>query len=897
MYLSWESIQANAISFAKRWEDATSEEAQAQSFTIDFLRVFGVDDPEKIGNFEYKVSLDDGHVGYIDYFWKNKIAIEMKSFGKDLRKAYKQLKEYVVHLPNNEIPDLLMVCDFATIILYRRTTGERFSFKTKELRKHIKRFADIAGYETTRIYENQIAVNVKAAEKMAKLHDALKEYGYEGHPLEVYLVRLLFCLFADDTGIFPENSFTNYIENSKDDGSDLSLRLEQLFEILNCPDEIRKKRNLLPKNLLQFRYINGGLFKETLPLADFNGKMRQILLDCCNFDWNKISPAIFGAMFQGVMDKKTRRKFGAHYTSEENILKLIKPLFMDELWNEFEQVKATPAQLDAFHDKIASLKFLDPACGCGNFLIITYRELRLLELEVLRMKINTAQRLLDVSSMLKVNVSQFYGIEYEEFPCQIAQVGMWLMDHQMNLLVADQFGTYYVRLPLKQSATIVHDNALRIDWNKVVLTEELSYIFGNPPFVGARIMSTEQKADLRHVFGSVKNAGNLDYVCCWYKKAVDIMQKNKNITTAFVSTNSISQGEQVAILWKPFFEKGVFINFAYRTFKWNNEAKGKAAVHCVIIGFGMIEKRNKFIVDGDICSHVENINGYLVGAQNICIESRRKPLCDIPQIGIGNKPIDGGYYLFTEDGKNDFIAKEPASKEYFKKWIGSDEFINGKKRYCLWLGDCEPADLKNMPECLKRVEAVRKYRLASKSKPTRKLADKPRRFHVENMPNNNYIVIPESSSKNRRYIPIGFLSPDIFSSNLVKIIPRGTLYHFGILTSSVHNCWMRTVAGRLKSDYRYSKEIVYNNFPWPEANKRQQTKIAKLAQVVLDARKQFPGSSLADLYDPRTMPPVLLEAHQNLDRGVMRLYGYSARMTDSAIVAKLFELYQNIVMK
>lgn len=623
--------------------------------------------------------------------------------------------------------------------------------------------------------------------------------------------------------------------------------------------------------------------------------MRQILLDCCNFDWNKISPAIFGAMFQGVMDKKTRRKFGAHYTSEENILKLIKPLFMDELWNEFEQVKAIPAQLDAFHDKIASLKFLDPACGCGNFLIITYRELRLLELEVLRMKINTAQRLLDVSSMLKVNVSQFYGIEYEEFPCQIAQVGMWLIDHQMNLLVADQFGTYYVRLPLKQSATIVHDNALRIDWDKVVLTEELSYILGNPPFVGARIMSTEQKADLRHVFGSVKNVGNLDYVCCWYKKAVGVMQKNRNIATAFVSTNSISQGEQVSILWKPFFEKGVFINFAYRTFKWNNEAKGKAAVHCVIIGFGMIEKRNKFIVDGDICSYVGNINGYLVDAKNICIESRRKPLCDIPQIGIGNKPIDGGYYLFTEDEKNDFIAKEPASKEFFKKWIGSDEFINGKKRYCLWLGDCEPADLKNMPECLKRVEAVRKYRLASKSKPTRKLADKPRRFHVENMPNNNYIVIPESSSKNRRYIPIGFLSPDIFSSNLVKIIPRGTLYHFGILTSSVHNCWMRTVAGRLKSDYRYSKEIVYNNFPWPEANKRQQTKIAKLAQVVLDARKQFPGSSLADLYDPLTMPPVLLEAHQNLDREVMRLYGFPARMAEAAVVARLFELYQNIV--
>lgn len=895
MSLTWESIQGNAIAFVTRWKDASNEEAQAQSFTTDFLKVFGIDDPEKTGDFEYKVSLDEGRTGYIDYLWKKKLAIEMKSRGKDLNKAYTQLKEYVFHLPDEDMPDMLMVCDFATIVLHSRTTGEKFSFKTKDLRKHIKRFADIAGYETTRIYENQIDVNVKAAEKMARLHDALKEYGYEGHCLEVYLVRILFCLFADDTGIFPDNSFANYIENSREDGSDLSSRLAQLFEILNCSDVIRAKRKLLTPTLLQFRYINGGLFAQSLPFADFNAKMRQTLLNCCAFDWNKISPAIFGAMFQGVMDKKQRRELGAHYTSEENILKLINPLFMDALWREFDRVKAVPARLDAFHHKIASLKFLDPACGCGNFLIITYRELRLLELEILKMKTNTGQRHLDISTMLKVSVEQFYGIEYEDFPCQIAQVGMWLMDHQMNLRVADMFGMYYARLPLTQSATIVHANALRMDWEDVVPAKELSYILGNPPFVGARIMSAEQKDDLLHVFEDTKNAGNLDYVCCWYKKAVEIMQKNRRISTALVSTNSIAQGEQVAILWKPFFDKGIHIHFAYRTFKWSNEAKGKAAVHCVIVGFGMQKQTDNFIVNNDTRHKAENINGYLIDASNICIESRKKPLCAVPEIGIGNKPIDGGYYLFTEAEKNEFVKKEPLSEKYFRKWLGSEEFINGKVRYCLWLGDCPPSELKSMPECLKRVDAVKQYRLASKSAPTRKLADKPRRFHVENMPTSEYIVIPEVSSENRYYIPLGFLSPDILSSNLVKIIPNATFYHFGILTSSVHMAWTRAVAGRLKSDYRYSKDIVYNNFPWPEADGKQKATIEPLAQAVLDARALFPESSLADLYDPLTMPPELLKAHQKLDRAVMKLYGFKANMAEAEVVAKLFERYQRLV--
>ena len=618
-------------------------------------------------------------------------------------------------------------------------------------------------------------------------------------------------------------------------------------------------------------------------------------MNCCAFDWNKISPAIFGAMFQGVMDKKQRRELGAHYTSEENILKLINPLFMDALWREFDRVKAVPARLDDFHHKIASLKFLDPACGCGNFLIITYRELRLLELEILKMKTNTGQRHLDISTMLKVSVEQFYGIEYEDFPCQIAQVGMWLMDHQMNLRVADMFGMYYARLPLTQSATIVHANALRMDWEDVVPAKELSYILGNPPFVGARIMSAEQKDDLLHVFEDTKNAGNLDYVFCWYKKAVEIMQKNRRISTALVSTNSIAQGEQVAILWKPFFDKGIHIHFAYRTFKWSNEAKGKAAVHCVIVGFGMQKQTDNFIVNNDTRHKAENINGYLIDASNICIESRKKPLCAVPEIGIGNKPIDGGYYLFTEAEKNEFVKKEPLSEKYFRKWLGSEEFINGKVRYCLWLGDCPPSELKSMPECLKRVDAVKQYRLASKSAPTRKLADKPRRFHVENMPTSEYIVIPEVSSENRYYIPIGFLHPDILSSNLVKIIPNATLYHFGILTSSVHMAWMRAVAGRLEMRYRYSKDIVYNNFPWPEANDKQKATIEPLAQAVLDARALFPESSLADLYDPLTMPPELLKAHQKLDRAVMKLYGFKANMAEAEVVAKLFERYQRLV--
>ena len=869
------------------------------------MAVFGVEDALAVGEYEHKVHLDDGHIGYIDYFWPKKIAIEFKTRGKDLNKAYDQLKDYVLHLPGEDMPDLLMVCDFETIVLHHRNTGEKIQFKTQDLRKHIKQFANIAGYETTRTYENQVEVNVKAAEKMAKLHDALKEHGYEGHALEVYLVRLLFCLFADDTGIFPKDSFTNYIENSKADGSDLSMRLAQLFEVLNLSDEVRKKRTLLSAELLQFRYINGGLFANPLPFADFNGSMRQTLLDCCNFDWNKISPAIFGAMFQGVMDKDQRRELGAHYTSEENILKLINPLFLDDLWEEFERVKTTPALLDQFHEKIAHLKFLDPACGCGNFLIITYRELRVLELEILKMKVNTNQLSMDISPLLKVNVEQFYGIECEDFPCQIARVGMWLMDHQMNTRFADQFGLYFARLPLKQSATIYHGNALKTDWEEIVPKRELSYILGNPPFVGARMMpqGSQQKREVEEIFGEIKDVQDLDYVTCWYKKAAQYIQ-GTSIAVGFVSTNSICQGSQVPILWNVLLnEQHVYINFAHQTFKWSNEAKGKAAVYCVIVGFSLSDRDKKKLYSYQTVQSepkenvVENISPYLLPGSSCFVTAQKKPLCDVPEMKFGSQPRDGGFFVLTPEEREEILSKEPELARVIKPYIGAEEFINGKERYCIWLHN-EPFEIIKDSKILKeRIAAVEKFRLESRAKTTNGYAKTPAIFAQIAHPYTDYLIVPRVSSENRKYIPIGFLDRNSIASDAVQIIPNATLYHFGILTSNVHMAWMRTVAGRLKSDYRYSKELVYNTFPWPKPNDKQKTDIEAAAQGVLDAREKYPGTSLADLYDPTWMKVSgLQKAHTKLDRAVWAAYGAAWR-SEAECVADLMERYQELTKK
>ncbi len=935
--LSWEEIEDRAANFRKAWEKQKgAERQQAQSFLRDFLSVFGVENPlENDGEFEHKCPKEVGDDGYIDYFLPKKLIVEMKSKGKDLGKAFEQVKDYVFHLPADEMPELVLVCDFDKFELYHRTTAEHVSFRLKDIRKYVRHFANIAGYETQRIYDEQFEVNVEAAMKMAKIHDALKEFGYEGHELEVYLVRLLFCMFAEDTGIFPQFSFINYNQNSKQDGADLSLRLHQLFEILDMPPEKRAKRAILAADLKQFAYVDGGLFHEILHTPDFNEKMRQTLIDCCLFDWSRISPAIFGSMFQGIMDPEQRREIGAHYTSEENILKVINPLFMDDLWAEFERVKSTPKKLEPFHEKIAHLRILDPACGCGNFLITTYKELRRLELEIIKMKYPSRQRLLDVSPLIKVSIEQFYGIEILEFPCEVARTGMWLVEHLMNREVGEWFGMAYADLPLKRSAHIYCENALRHDWQDLLKDDKeysadlkFDYIIGNPPYVGARYMNPSQKDDLAQVFGNQKNAGNLDYVTCWVKRAADDMAIHSNTRTAFVMTNSVTQGETPANLWQPLFDNGLHIDFAWRTFKWTNEGRGKAAVHCVIVGFSRFDKQErKTIFDEQIDKrdgkelkqilkqHCKQINAYLVDAPCISVLSRNKPLCNIPEIGIGNKPIDGGNYLFLDDEKDAFVNAEPASEKYFKRWYGSDEFINNRPRWCLWLGDCEPADLRKMPECMKRVQAVQKFRLASKSDGTRKLAQRPTRFHVENMPKQNYIVIPEVSSEKRKYIPVGYMSPDVLCSNLVKLMPNATLYHFGILTSSVHMAWMRAVCGRLEMRYRYSKDIVYNNFPWPdltvecgvgsgkkkasetneEYQKRIEAKISLCAEEILRARDNHPDSSLADLYDPLTMPPDLLKAHKTLDKAVMELYGYSPAMSEAEIVADLMVRYQKLV--
>ena len=860
--------------------------------------------------FEQKVPMGENRDGYIDCLWKGVILIEMKSKGKSLTKAFDQAKDYAFNLEDDELPEYIMVCDFENINLYRFPTkqnelneNQRWLFKTENLVNHVKKFALLAGYKIdTNTYAPDIPVNEKAAKKMAKLHDKLKENGYDGHALEVYLIRLLYCMFADDSFIFEKGAFYEYIKSSKEDGSDLSEKIANLFRILDMNDEERTKNKLLSDEMKKkFKYINGKLFEEVLSFADFDGSMRQLILDCCNMDWSKISPAIFGAMFQEVTDQNKRRELGAHYTSEENILKLIKPLFLDDLRKEFELIKHDKYKLSVFHDKLASLKFLDPACGCGNFLIVAYRELRLLELEVLDMLIDDRNQIsLDVvEHYCKVNVNQFYGIELSNFPCQIAHVGMWLIDHQMNGLVSEHFGLYYARLPLKASATIVNKNALRIDWNEVVPKAELNYIMGNPPFVGAMNLNCSQREDMKLVLANeFRKFGEMDYVTAWYKKASDYM-RDTQVESAFVSTNSISQGQQPSILWNPLMNKNdTVITFAYKTFKWSNESTSKkAAVHCVIIGFSNYRnnKEKKLFNSKNDFDIVKNINPYLIDADNILVVNRNNPICDVPKMKFGSMPRDGGNFSLNDEEKSEIIKSNPIAKKWIKRFVGAEEFLNQKSRWCLWLTDAKPNELRKCSKVMERIQNVKRFRLSSKAEATRKFANTPTLFCQIAQPNENYILVPRVSSENRKYVPIGFMSKNIIASDATLIIPDATLYHFGILTSSVHMAWMRAVAGRLEMRYRYSKDIVYNNFIWPNPTEKQKEKIEKLAQGVLDARKLYPDSTLADLYDPNTMPRELVTAHNKLDDAVKEAYGSKGFETEEETVASLMKLYKDAI--
>lgn len=897
--LSPNEIHARAAKFAELYKNAVREEAEAQSFQTDFLNVLGID-RRRVAIFEKKVKCMDGGNGYIDLFWPGHILIEMKSRGKDRAKAYEQARRYALSLKPGEMPHAILICDFQTWDFYDLDAGGALtSFTLKQLPEYIHLFHYLAGYER-RQYVEEDPVNIRAAELMGELHDRLKGIGYTGHALEVYLVRLLFCLFADDTGIFERDHFLNYLRDcTAEDGRDLAPLLAELFQVLNTPEE----RRFCTRNgiLLALPYVNGGLFAEFLPMPAFDAEMRQILLDCCTLDWSKISPAIFGSMFQSVMKPEERRSLGAHYTSERNILKLINPLFMDALREEFARIcadRSTRRQknLEDFHHKLAGLNFLDPACGCGNFLVIAYRELRQLELEVIRQLESSGQMFLDISELCKVSVDQFYGIEIEEFPAQIAQVAMWLMDHQMNIEVGRHFGRYFARIPLKASAMIVCANALRIDWETVVPKEKLSYVMGNPPFIGYSNQTPEQKADLLELFHGEKRAGKLDFVAGWYRRAFYLV-KDTGIRGAFVSTNSICQGEQASTLWQPLMNEGLTINFAYRTFKWTNEAKGQAAVHCVIVGFSYGDSRGeKFLYnESGIAQAVSHINSYLTAAQDVFIPVRSKPLCDVPEMTTGNRPADGGHLIIEESDYADFIEAEPGAIPYIKRLLGSMEFINNKKRWCLWLVGVSPTVLKNLPKVLERVELCRHDRINAPDAGRRKLADRPAQFREINNPK-NAILIPKVSSENRNFIPMGVIDKSVIATDLNFIIPNATLYHFGVLTSTMHMAWTRTVCGRLKSDYRYSNKLVYNNFPWPEATEAQQEKIAALAQGVLDARALYPECSLADLYDPLTMPPELVTAHRKLDAAVEKAYGRSFA-DDAERVAFLFEKYRELTEK
>ena len=919
--------QQAARNFAAYWKDKGYEKGESQPFWLSLLRdVYGVEHPEQFIQFEEQVHLD--HTSFIDgTIPATHVLIEQKGLGKGLNKPIKQsdgalltpfeqAKRYILELPVSQHPRWVVTCNFSTFYVYdmERPRGEPEIIELANLEKEYYRlqFLVDAGNEHLK---REMEVSIAAGEIVGLLYDAFyKQYAnpeseHSLKSLNKLCVRLVFCLYAEDAGIFGHHGmFHDYLKGFDTRG--LRKGLVDLFRVLDTKlqdrDPYLKDDN---PELAAFPYVNGGLFSdENIEIPPFTDEIRDLLLVKAseNFNWSEISPTIFGAVFESTLNPETRRSGGMHYTSIENIHKVIDPLFLDELKAELDEICANPvertrtAKLRVFQRKLASLTFLDPACGSGNFLTETYLSLRRLENKIL-VKLSHGQVTMYSASEspIQVSISQFYGIEINDFAVTVAKTALWIAESQMMketekiLLVPLEF------LPLKTNAFIVEGNALRVDWESVVPKSKLNYIMGNPPFVGARLMGKEQKADVNTIFPGWKNAGNLDYVCCWYKKASDMMQ-GTSVRSALVSTNSVSQGESVANLWKPLFDAGVHIDFAYRTFRWDSEAKIKAHVHCVIIGFSVAASSTpKKLFDGDRYQVANNINGYLLDGENVFVESRSKPICNVPEIGIGNKPIDGGFYLFEKEEMEDFIKKEPSSKKYFRPWYGSREFINQKPRYCLWLGECTPAELKAMPHCMERVKAVREYRLASPSAGTVKLADKPTRFHVENMPKGNYIVIPKVSSENRKYVPMGLMSPDMLCSDLVFIVPNATAYHLGVLTSNVHMAWVRAVCGRLKSDYRYSKDIVYNNFPWPAPTEQQKAKIEQTAQAILDARALYPDSSLADLYDELTMPPELRKAHRDNDRAVMDAYGFTkgtaARTSESACVTELMKLYQKKV--
>ena len=914
MRLSWNEIRTRAAKFAREWAEAGYEKGETQSFYNAFFEVFGVK-RRSVARYEEHVRKLDNSRGYIDLFWPGTLLAEQKSVGGDLAAAEAQAGNYFDALPESQRPRYRLVCDFQTFRLCDLDERQETEFKLSELPDHVEKFGFIIGV-SPRTFRDQDPVNVKASELMGKLHDELKASGYDGHDLKVFLVRTVFCLFAENTGIFERDLFLQLLEDrTAPDGSDTGMWLARLAQALNRPED-RRQANL-DKDLARLPYVNGDLFKEDIRIADFNSSMRETLIEACYFDWSKVSPAIFGALFQSVMQPAERRAQGAHYTTEKNILKVIEPLFLDDLRAEFEKLKDRKdtrrlAELRRFQQRLGELRLFDPACGCGNFLIIAYRELRELEIEALReirATLGTGEQREFGTVQSVIDVDQFYGIELDEFPARIAETALWMMDHIMNNRLSREFGENFLRIPLKKSPHIHKANALEMEWSELLPADQCSYVFGNPPFVGAKLQSPQQRTQVRNIAALGGSGGTLDYVTAWFIRAGEYINQCSNAENkpriGFVATNSITQGEQVGQLWPILFDRlELEVAFAHRTFAWGSDARGRAHVHVVVIGLANREKapyeRQLFSYDtlqGEPHESFHRLlSPYLFDAgqltdSHLIAHEKNTPEAGMPKLIIGSKPIDGGNYILNPDERQELLQECPNAAPYIRPYVGSREFIQGGERYVLWLGDASPSILRH-PALKRRIEAVRAYRNASPSAPTRKLANTPTRYHVNVVPKTSFLVIPKTSSERREYVPIGWLEPPTIPSDALFVLEKATRPLFALLISAMHMTWLRHIGGRLKNDYRYSIGLVYNTFPPPPNLAEQLNRLEPFADAVLAARAEHSDASLADLYDPNSMPPDLYRAHRNLDRAVDRLYRRKAFNSERERIEYLFAKYE-----
>jgi len=910
MRLSWPEIRANAAHFSEEWHGKGYEKGQTHSFYDEFFAIFGV--PRKqVASYEHRVkALDPRRTGgFIDLFWPGMLIVEQKRIGRNLDRAMTQALDYHDWLPEAQRPRHMMVCDFQRFELLDLETRRHWHFPLPDLKRHVEAFDFILGAKP-QLLRNQSPVNRKATDLMGRLHNALAAQGYVGHDLERLLVRLLFILFADDTGIFERREqFLLFLETrTSADGGDLGRWLIELFEILDTPPDRRQRG--LDADLAEFPYINGALFSGRIATPVFDRAMRQMLIDASIFDWGEVSPAIFGSLFESVIDKVTRRKQGAHYTPEEAILKVIGPLFLDDLRAEFDRACALRSGRDAalrrLQDRMASLSFLDPACGAGNFLVVAYRELRELEREIIRERLivnGQVQQVLDVADLTRLNVDRFHGIEIDEFPSQIAQVALWMTDHIANTRLGEDFGRPYARIPLVTAPNIRHGDALEMDWADLLPPDRCSYVFGNPPFIGAKYQTDMQRAQLRRIAALPGSGGTLDYVAGWFVQAARFAAAG-GAHIAFVATNSIVQGEQVAQLWPLLFREGMEIAFAHRPFVW----PGRAAVHCVIVGLApqtsAPKERRLFSYADAKGAPVETrhnaLTAYLFDAgaadRQLVVREEGRPINGARRIISGSQPIDGGHLIFNADERDAFLSRDPAAHPFLRPFMGAEEYLNGGQRWILALHDVGPAQLKQMPHVRDRLRLVREFRQQSRRASTIAIAETPSKFNVTVVPDAPFLAIPEVSSERRDYIPIGWLEPPVIPSNKLRLLPDATLWDFALLTSRMHMAWTIHVGGRLKSDYQYSIGLNYNCFPWPDATPIQRTHVEAFAQAILDARAlpKNADATLADLYDPDLMPIELRRAHRDLDQAVDRLYRRASFPSDRARVEHLFALYQQL---